>query len=374
MTRILESRAIISGVGLSDTGRHLGLNGLELTLDAALAAVKDAGLRIEDIDGMCSMGETPVNEVKNVLGMQLSWLGPSGVQGAGGHLRYVVQACMAVATSLCNHVLVYRSVSMMRGEWRQGITGDAAWQLPFYGYTGATMVAMHARRHMHDYGTTREQLASIAIVCREHAALNPQAAMRKPMGLDDYLGARWITEPLCLLDCDVPIDGAMAMVVSRPEHAQDCPNPVVRFEAIGTATFGQMSWDQRADYPATGARDAAAHMWSRTNLKPSDVDVAELYDGFTFLALEWLEALRFCKTGEGGAFVQGGKRIRLGGELPINTYGGQLSAGRLHGYWLLHEAVMQLRHQAGERQVKGAEVAIAAAGGGPNTGCLLLTR
>jgi len=214
----------------------------------------------------------------------------------------------------------------------------------------------------------------IALIARRHAALNEQAVYRSPMSMADYLAARCISEPLGLYDCDVPVDGSVALVVSTADHAPGCPSPPVRIAAVGAALHGRPSWDQGVDYPRNAAWDAAAQMWSRTDLKPGDVAVAEVYDGFTILTLDWLEALGFCPAGQGGAFVDGGANIQLGGRLPVNTYGGQLSAGRLHGYWLLHEACLQIRGQAGPRQVPSAEVAVAAAGGGPLAGCLLLTR
>jgi acetyl-CoA acetyltransferase len=164
-------------------------------------------------------------------------------------------------------------------------------------------------------------------------------------------------------------------VISHVDPARDLRRPLVRFEAAGTALHGRPSWDQFDDLTTMALRDAAAMLWSRTDLRPADVDVAELYDGFSFIALCWLEALGFCGRGEGGPFVEGGARIGPGGELPLNTHGGQLSGGRLHGYGFLHEAVTQLRGEGGERQVPGRpEVAVAAAGGGPLGGCVLLTR
>jgi acetyl-CoA acetyltransferase len=374
VTRRLEDNAIISGAGLSDTGRRIGKSGLQLALQASQRAIADAGLTIADIDGIATMGQTHPDDVKEALGIGVNWMAPSGGQGAGGHLRYVVLACMAVASGMCRHVLVYRSLNMFSGEFKDGPTGPAAWFLPFRAYSAVNMSALHARRHMHLYGTTREQLGAISVTQRQHAALNEQAALREPITMDDYLNARWISEPLGLLDCDIPIDGAVALVISAPDHAAHCPNRPVRFAAMGAGVYDRMSWDQRSDYPAMGHVDSARQMWSRTDLTPDDVDVLEIYDGFTILTLLWLEALGFCKEGEGGPFVEGGDRIRLGGSHPLNTYGGQLSAGRLHGYWLLYEAVLQLQGKAGARQVEGAEVAVAAAGGGPNTGCLLLTR
>jgi acetyl-CoA acetyltransferase len=164
--------------------------------------------------------------------------------------------------------------------------------------------------------------------------------------------------------------------VSRVEAATDLRKPPIRIEAIGSAIRGRPSWDQWDDLTTFCLRDAAAMMWSRTDLKPSDVRVAELYDGFSFIALAWLEALGFCNKGEGGPFIEGGERIaRIGGDVALNTQGGQLSAGRLHGFGFLHEACVQLWGEGGDRQVPNdPEVAVAGAGGGPLAGCLLLTR
>jgi acetyl-CoA acetyltransferase len=251
--------------------------------------------------------------------------------------------------------------------------GDMAPLLTYHAYSAANWLAMHCRRHMHLYGTTKEQLGHLAISTRRYAALNPLAAYRAPLTMDEYLNARPVTDPFGLLDCDVPVDGSIAVVVSSADDAPDAPHGAVQVEALGRKA-GPVGWDQRADYPKMSSIEAAADMWSRTDLTPADVDVAELYDGFTFLTLAWLEALGFCGEGESGPFVEGGARIALDGDLPLNTYGGQLSAGRLHGYWLLHEACLQLRHQAGDRQVAGAEVAAVANGGGPIAGCMLLSR
>jgi acetyl-CoA acetyltransferase len=233
---------------------------------------------------------------------------------------------------------------------------------------------MHAQRHMYLYGTTKEQLGWLAVNSRRNAGLNPLAVYRDPMTLDDYMNARPVSTPFGLYDCDVPIDGSIAFVVSTREHGADTPGPAIRVEAMGGAP-GASGWIERPDYPKMASADAAANMWSRTDLRPGDVDIAELYDGFTFLALAWLEALGFCGDGEAGPFVEGGSRIALDGELPLNTYGGQLSAGRMHGYWVLHEACLQLRGEAGARQVAHLpEVAAVSNGGGPIAGCLLVTR
>jgi acetyl-CoA acetyltransferase len=249
------------------------------------------------------------------------------------------------------------------------------WTLPFRAYSAANWIAMHAQRHFHEFGTTREQLSQIALNGRRNAEHNPKAILREPMTADDYFAARMITTPFCLFDCDIPADGSTAVVVSIAEHAGAVDHAAPVVEAVGTAFTGRPSWDQRADITTMGAHDAAASMWARTDLTPADVDVAELYDGFSFLTMSWLEAMGFCGHGESGPFVEGGTRIARDGELPLNTNGGQLSGGRLHGFGFLHEACVQLRGEGGGRQVpKRVDVAAVGNGGGPVAGSMLLTR
>ena len=400
MTRaaeIGERKAAVTGLGQSRVGRRLNVDPLALTLDACLAAIEDAGLRREDVDGLSTypgafgaaspgFSGAGVTEVQDALRLNLNWY--SGGIEQPGQLGSVVNACAAIAAGLARHVLCFRTVwesTAQGGGRRAGIgtggggrfraTGSMQWTLPFGAASAAVWIALMAQRHFHEFGTTREQLAGIALATRRHAARNPRAIYREPLSLEDYLGARLISTPLCLYDCDVPVDGSTAFVISHVDAARDLRPPLVRFEAAGTALHGRPSWDQFDDLTTMALRDAAAMLWSRTDLRPADVDVAELYDGFSFIALSWLEALGFCGRGEGGPFVEGGARIGPGGELPLNTHGGQLSGGRLHGYGFLHEAVTQLRGEGGERQVPGRpEVAVAAAGGGPLGGCVLLTR
>lgn len=393
MTEILERRAIVSGIGQSDVGRRLGRTGLDLTIDACLAAIEDAGLDRKDIDGLASYPGAMMSmesfsgpgtpDVQDALRLSLGWHG-AGPEGPA-QLSAFVNACFAVASGLARHVLVYRTVTeatAQQGGGRSGmgmggsgrVGGFMQWSLPFGAYSAANWLAMYAQRHFHDYGTTREQLAQVALSGRRHAALNPKAIYRDPLTLDDYLTARMVSTPFCLYDCDVPADGATAVIVSHADTAADLRSTPVHVNAVGTALRGRPSWDQWDDLTTMACRDAAAQLWTRTDLTPGDVDTAQLYDGFSFLTLAWLEALGFCEKGESGAFVEDGKRIGLDGDLPLNTSGGQLSAGRLHGYGHLHEAVLQLRGEAGERQVPDAEVAVAAAGGGPLAGVALLTR
>jgi acetyl-CoA acetyltransferase len=400
MSRIGERAAVISGVGQSQVGRRLYRPALDLTVEAVLRAIEDAGLTRDDIDGIATypgnldvppgFSGVGVTELQEALRLELRWF--AGGLESPGQLGSVVNAALAVAAGLANHVVCFRTVteaSAQGDKGRSSVTvggggrgggrgvrmgGFMQWTLPFGAPSAANWIAMMAMRHFHEFGTTREQLAQIPLNARRNAALNPHAIYTEPMTLGDYLGVRMISEPLCLYDCDVPADGSTAVIVSRADAAPGLRRPPVGIEAVGTAIRGRPSWDQWDDLTTMACRDAAAMLWERTDLTPADVDIAELYDGFSFIALAWLEALGFCGHGEGGPFVEGGTRIARDGELPLNTHGGQLSAGRLHGYGFLHEACLQLWGKAGARQVLGdPEVAVAAAGGGPLAGCLLLT-
>jgi acetyl-CoA acetyltransferase len=395
---IIERRACISGVGQSEIGRRLGRDPLELTLDSCLAAIADAGLTTKDIDGLSTYPgpmSTPAGfsgagayDVMDALRLNCGWYG-SGLE-TSGQLGSVINACMAVASGLANHVLCFRSVyegSAQGAKGRSAVmpggggggsfkaSGFMQWNLVFSAPSAAIWIGMFAQRHFHEYGTTREQLAWIALNARRNAALNPNAIYTAPMSMDDYFAARMIATPFCLYDCDAPCDGSTAVIVSRIDRAKDLRKPPLRIEAVGSAIHGRPSWDQFDDLSTMANRDAAAQLWTRTDLKPSDVQLLEAYDGFSFITMSWIEALGFCEVGESGPFVEGGTRIARDGELPLNTHGGQLSAGRLHGYGFLHETAVQMWGEAGDRQVpRVPEVAIAAAGGGNTCGCLLLVK
>jgi acetyl-CoA acetyltransferase len=399
----LERRAIISGIGQSEVGRRLGRSEIDLTIEAGMRAIEDAGLTRDDIDGLSTypgMGAGtggfagPTSpEVQDAMGLSLNWHDGGG-EGAG-QMRAVISASLAVAAGLAKHVLVYRTVtegSVQGTGGRQGIGGGGGggggvprfggfmqWSLPFGAVSAANWLAMVATRRMHEFGLTREQLGAIPINNRANAGLNPNAIYREPMTMDDYLAARMITTPLCLYDCDAPCDGSTVVIVSHRDYAPDLDHPAVHINAVGTALRGRPSWDQFDDMTTMAARDAGASMWERTELTPRDVDTAQLYDGFSILAITWLEALGFCGRGESGPFVEGGANIARDGLLPLNTAGGQLSGGRLHGFGLIHEACVQLRGEGGERQVvrpggRDVEVAAVANGGGPIAGTMLLTR
>ncbi len=401
MTDLLERRAVISGIGQSQVGRRLGRTSMDLTVEAALAAIADAGLTRGDIDGLAAypgggMGGEPfagptTPDVQDAMRLRLNWHDGGG-EGPG-QIRAVFAACLAVAAGLARHVLVYRTVTESTAQGsggRQGIGaaigggggggmprfgGSFQWMLPYGAASAANWLALVAQRRVHEFGLRRQQLAQIALNGRANAARNPNAVYREPMTLEDYLSVRMVTTPLCLYDCDAPCDGSTAVVVSHVDYADDTPNPACHVNAIGTALRGRPSWDQFDDMTTMAARDASASMWARTELVPADVDTAQLYDGFSIITMVWLEELGFCAKGESGAFVEDGRAIALDGPLPLNTSGGQLSAGRLHGFGLLHEACLQLRGQGGERQIPTRpEVAVVANGGGPIAGCMLLTR
>jgi len=385
-------KAVLTGAGKSQVGRRLGRTGLELTVEAVLRAIADAGLRPEDVDGIASypgpgvpdagFSGANVHDVRNALGLRSRWYLSS--TETAGQIGPAIEACMAVTLGLADHVVVFRSVWESTAQANRGRASVlfAGGQLPPHlEYTGpfgalsaANWLAMPAQRYMHDFGLTREHLGAIAINARRNAGLNPDAIYRDPMTMDDYLAARMISEPLCLYDCDVPCDGATAVVVSRRDAAKGLPRHPLTVESVGTGMFERATWDQRADLTTMAAHDTGATLWERTALRPADVDLAQLYDGFSFLTVMWLEALGFCEHGKVGEFLDGGDRIALEGPLPLNTSGGQLSGGRLHGMGFLHEACVQLWGDGGDRQVAGdPEVAVVGVGGGPVGGAMLLS-
>jgi len=373
-------RAAVTGVGISQVGRRLGRDPWELTADAALAAIADAGLTTREIDGVSTYpggsfavaGFTGAGawDVRNILGLDLRWI--NGATEIAGQIGSIVNAVIAVSAGIVDHVLCFRSVWESTAQAQKGraaallgttsqpmFTPEREFTVPF-GIGNVCHGALLAQRYFHEYSATREQLAQVALVARANAAENPHAVYRSPLSLDDYLGSRIISQPLCLYDCDVPADGTIAVVVSRREAACDCAKEPIEVAAVGSAP---------------GMERSGEMMWSMTDLEPEDVDIAEVYDGWSILTLLWLEALGLCERGEAAAFVEGGKRISRPGELPLNTGGGQLSAGRLHGYVQIHEACLQLRGEAGTRQVT-PRPAVAAVSTGSNhfTGCLLLKR
>jgi acetyl-CoA acetyltransferase/uncharacterized OB-fold protein len=382
-----EHRSVLSGIGRSALGRRLMVDPLSLTIDACTAAVADAGLTFDDIDGLSTypgpagvgMSEGGVTAVEDALRLRPTWHnGGIELPGPGGS---VIAAMLAVAAGLCRHVLCFRTVwestyaaMGLRPPSSPRAAGQRQWSAPFGALSPANWIALNASQYFHRYGATRELLGRIALNDRANAARNPAAIYRDPMTMDDYLSARPITTPFGLYDCDVPCDCSIAVVVSDASVAGDLPNRAVRIEAVGTQITERISWDQSTITHEPQVLGQSAHMWTRTDMTPADVDLALVYDGFTFNAISWLEALGFCELGEAKDWIDGGRTIALDGALPVNPHGGQLSEGRTHGFGFLYEAVTQLRHDAGERQVADATTAVVTSGGGTPSGVLLLQR
>jgi len=393
MTKIYAEKSVaIRGIGQSKVARPATVSALRLTIDACRTAIKDAGLEIADIDGLISYpgaadnatGFSPVgvHDVRLALDIRPVWYGSNALESAG-QMSAFFSAIQALAAGTVRNVLVFRTTAeasaraQQRGAMAWGgsdnrVYGMWQWASPYGAISPAPWYALYATRYMHEYGLTSAQLGAVAVNGRAMAARNPNAIYKEPITLKDYLESRVIASPLRLYDCDVPVDGSTAFVLSRVDDARENSAPVLRIEAIGSA-FGTGGLRQPTDLTSFGAEAAAAMMWRRTDLKPQDVDVAQVYDGFSILTLHWLDALGFCKRGEAGAFVEGGHRIALDGELPMNTSGGQLSAGRLHGFGHTYEACLQLLGRAHGRQVSNARVALTC-NGAYGLGCMLLVR
>jgi acetyl-CoA acetyltransferase len=382
------NEAYITGVGQSEIGMKLTRHPLLLTVDAVREALSEAGLTIGQIDGVSTypgrvaqfLGFSPVgaDELIDALGIRATWYAGGGE--ISSQLGAVAAAAMAVRTGEARHIICFRTVyeaaALARPhEWpalrRETVDSYSQWLAPFNATSAANWTAQYAMRHVKRYGLTREQLAQIALTGRANAVLNPRALVRKPLTMDEYLAARMISTPLCLYDCDRYTDASTVLIVSAGTAIDEVSCTPIRIAATA-GSVERLSWDQAewmACYP-TGV-----DLWKKTDYKPADVDTVQLYDGFSFQAIAWLEGLGFCGIGEGGHFIEGGKRIALNGELPLNTFGGQIGAGRLHGFGFAHEAVVQLRGKGGSRQIPGdPRLAVAASGGGPLATALLLAR
>nr|WP_087575194.1 thiolase family protein [Sphingomonas sp. CDS-1] len=386
-------KATITGIGLSRIGRNTHRPAIDHLADAALEAIADAGLTHADIDGVTSypgrnnqspgMSPLGVNDVRDALGLKTRW--HSNTQEGPAQASALMVAAMAVMTGQARHVLVFRALteSSSQSAGRRAsvptgqsdrISGWFSWLLPLGAVSAANWAAQIASRYMHEFGLTRDHLASIAVMQRANASRNPRAIMRdKALTIDDYMQSRMISTPLCLFDCDVPIDGACAVIVSAADCARDLRNPPIRIEAMGSALTGPGFWDQRPDLTTMAAHDACADLWSRTDFRPTDIDVLALYDGFSIFVPLWLEAFGVCGHGEAIGLIEDGA-LSIDGRFPTNTGGGQLSAGRMHGYGHVFEACEQLWGRGGQRQIRDARTAAVGMGGGPLAGALLLVR
>lgn len=390
-----EKRVCITGVGQSAVGRPSPYSAMKLTIDASLEAIADAGLSVSDIDGLVTypgstndpsgIGPIGTTHLMYALGMQPTWV--LSTNEGHNHMGAYAGAIQAVACGMCRHVLVFRTVaqataranvrhaSVMGGGSATGTIarGSQAWTLPYHAYSAAHVFALYAQAYFKKYCATSEQLGAVAVNSRRMASLNPNAIYRKPITLDDYMSSRMITSPLRVYDCDPHIDGSTALIFSHRDAARDLRRSPIQLEALGLSLGGIGVGVHPGDFTSLISDKAAERLWSRTDLKPADVDTAQIYDGFSIHVLLWLESLGFCHRGEAASFVEGCTRIGLDGELPLNTSGGQLSAGRFHGFGHLYEACLQLWGRAGDRQVKGAQVCMVA-NGGYGFGAMLLRR
>jgi acetyl-CoA acetyltransferase len=364
----LCNRAAIVGVGLTPQGTLPGSTNLGLQTDAFSRALDDAGLVKSDIDGLLSEpGTTDMHwaldylRLGRALGINPRYTGSFAMGGAtAGAL--IQLAAMAVTTGMATTVACCFGDAAKTGSKRPnqaagGYLGtetanNAAWGV----FGAATWSAITASRHAALYGTTSGQLGEVAVAARGHAALNPDAVMRTPITLSDHQASRMIAEPFRLLDCCLVTDGGACVIVTTEERSRDLAQPSVLVTGVGQGFITQ-DHEHPEWWFGPHQRDAVERAYAMAGLGPNDVDVAELYDNFTISTILWLEHAGFCERGEGGAFVADG-RIRLGGQLPVNTHGGHLSAGHPQGWWTAIEGVRQLRHSCGERQVPDAEVAL----------------
>ncbi len=379
---MLRDSTAIVGVGYTPFSKDSGVSTLTLALRAIHAAVEDAGLTLRDIDGLAThrVGDSALPAtVLQSLG--LSDVGYFVDQFGGGSASHAIvgNAAMAVATGAAEVVVCYRALNARSGFRMSGAGRPPPDQVEFqyqapYGYLApAQQFGMAARAHMLRYRTTAEQLGAVAVAQREHAVANERALLRTPITLDDYLASRWIAEPFRLLDCCLETDGAVALVVTSADRARDLRRPPVLIRAAAWGG-GQTLYSNGNDLTESAARRMAPRLFAQAGIGPEDVDVAMLYDCFTWSVLVQLEDYGFCPKGEGGPFAESGA-TRLGGSLPVNTHGGFLSEGYVHGLNHIAEAVAQLRGDAGVRQVAGAEIALSTAQPGyvaGNTSALIL--
>jgi len=371
----LTDQYAIAGIGYTDFSKNSGRTVRRLASEACLAAVRDAGLDIAQVDGFCSFNMSDSVQgiaVATELGIpNLKW---SVDLYAGGNAANLIvsNAAAAIHAGMATHVLCFRAMNGRSG-YRFGGGGNAAraagitqYTAPFGLMTYPQAMAMWCRRHMIDYGTTSEQLGTLAVTFRDNALRNPRAMMKTPLTLEDYFASRMIVDPFRMYDICLESDGACAVLVTSADRARDLrAKPVYISSAVygggpnqGEDLFDLLRWPSHSH---NCYKYLAADLWGAAGIGPADLDFAQIYDCFTYSVLMALEGLGFCREGEGGDWIQGG-RIGRDGELPLNTAGGLLSEAYIHGFNHVIEAVQQLRGEAGERQVPGAQIGLTTAG------------
>ena len=361
MDRAIRNRTAIVGVGYTPVLRHAQRNVGAIAVDAALAAIEDAGLRRDDIDGFIGLpfGPTASAQPSPVIDQisaaaVVSGLGLNDprfvVDIAGMPNTALVMAVQALCSGLCTNVLIARAVynqpSGRRAETAglRSAAGAAQYTLPYGLSGGGAAQALALQRYMHEYGATREELFAVVNADHRHAQLNPVAYWRgREVTLEDYLYCRFIAQPLCLFDCDMPVTTAGAIVVTTAERARNLPHPPAYITAFA------------------GINPTEPDIFEVSGVERQDVQVAQIYDGFSPFVWYWLETLGYCGKGEAHAYTQGG-RIELGGELPVNTFGGNLGEGHFQGFGHLREGAMQIMGRCGERQVHDVRHCLVALG------------
>jgi acetyl-CoA acetyltransferase len=379
----LNGKGAITGIGETAYSKASPKTAFELQIEASLAAIRDAGLDPKQIDGIIPIGITGAPAEAFVTNFGIPDLRFSALTPLGGASPIAAVQCAiaAIAAGLCNHVLIPAGRNVSSGA-RAGVRIHqmpqfhlvTEFELPQGAIAPAQLYAPMARRHMELYGTTSRQLGEIAVSTRAHALLNGNAVMTKPITIEDHQASRMIADPFRLLDCSLESDGGAALVVSAAERARDMPQP--RVEVLGVAEGhpdSPSSITQRPDITKLGMAKAAPIAFRMAGVKHDEIDVAEIYDCFTWVVLCQLEDMGFCKKGEGGPFVEDGK-LRVGGKLPTNTHGGLLSQAHMLGMNHVVELVRQLRGGAGRTQVEGARTGLCTGYGDLGDGAIAIMR
>ena len=373
--------AAIAGIGHTGFAKNLGCSERRAAIQAISAALADAGLDARDVDGLVrfDLEATSEVEVARSLGIpNLRFFAEPGYGGGGG-CATVGLAAMAIATGRASVVVCWRARNRGSGgrPWAatgNRVGGDAQWSAPYGLVRPVDQIAMIARRHMHEYGTTSEHFGAVAVACRKHASRNPHALMREPITLADHQDSRFVSEPLRKLDCCLESDGALAVVVTSSERARDLAQAPVRVLAVAQGTGPEhvvMTHYHAPRFLETPSIFAARDLFAAAGVGPGDVDVAQIYDAFTPLVTLSLEEYGFCAAGEGGPFAGDGRLEWPDGALPVNTSGGGLSEAYVHGMNLVVEGVRQIRGSS-TSQVRDAELCLVTSGAGVPTSALLL--